>query len=58
MCVDDIFVSFESAEHLFRDYFNTCHPNMYFSFEQENNGKLSFLNVEVTREHTHFESFL
>ena len=35
--VDDIFVLFESAEHLskFRDYFNTRHPNMSFSFEQE-----------------------
>ena len=35
-CVDDIFVLFESVEHLskFRDYFNTCHPNMSFSFEQ------------------------
>ena len=50
--VDDIFVLFESAEHLskFRDYFNTCHPNMSFSFEQEKNGKLSFLDVEVSRE--------
>ena len=40
--VDDIFILFESAEHLskFRDYFNTRHPNMYFSFEQEKNGKL------------------
>ena len=34
--VNDIFVLFESAEHLskFRDHFNTCHPNMSFSFEQ------------------------
>ena len=34
--VDDVFVPFESAEHLskFRNYFNTCHPNMSFSFEQ------------------------
>ena len=40
--VDDIFILFESAEHLskFRDYFNTHHPNMSFSFEQEKNGKL------------------
>ena len=32
--VDDIFVLFESAEHLskFRDYFSTCHPNMSFFF--------------------------
>ena len=50
--VDDIFVLFESAEHLskFRDYFNTRHPNMSFSFEQEKKGKLSFLDVEVSRE--------
>ena len=50
--VDDIFVLFESAEHLskFRDYFNTRHPNMSFSFEQEKKGKLSFLGVEVSRE--------
>ena len=43
--VDDIFVLFKSAEHLskFRDYFNTCHQNMSFSFEQEKDGKLSFL---------------
>ena len=48
--VDDIFVFFESAEHLskFRNNFNTCHPNMPFSFEQENgNGKLSFLDIEL-----------
>ena len=50
--VDDIFVLFESAEHLskFRNHFNTCHPNMSFSFEQEKNGKLSFLDTEVSRE--------
>ena len=50
--VDDIFVLFESAEHLsiFCDYFNTCHPNMSFFFEKEKNGKLSFLDVEVSRE--------
>ena len=48
---DDIFVSFKSAEHLskFRDYFNTYHQNMYFSFEQEKDGKLSLLDVEVSR---------
>ena len=50
--VDDIFVLFESAEHLskFRDYFNTCHLSTSSSFEQEKNGKLSFLDVEVSRE--------
>ena len=37
--LDDIFVLFGSVEHLskFCDYFYTCHPNMYFSFEQVKN---------------------
>ena len=54
--VDDVFVLFKSPEHLskFRDYFNTCHQNMYFSFEQEKDGKLSFLDVEVSRQEGHF----
>ena len=49
--VDDIFVLFKSRDHLikFRDYLNKCHPNMKFSFEEEKNGKLSFLDVEVSR---------
>ena len=35
--IDDIFVLFESAEHIskFCNYFNTCHPSMSFSFEQK-----------------------
>ena len=50
------FVLFKSAEHLskFRDYFNTCHQNMYFSLEQGKYSKLSFLNVEVSRQEGHF----
>ena len=43
--VDDIFVLFESAEHLskFRNYFNTCHPNTSFSFEQKKMESCHFL---------------
>ena len=54
--VDDIFVLFKSAERLskFGDYFNACHQNMSFSFEQEKDGKLSFLDVEVSRQEGHF----
>ena len=50
--VDEIFVLFESAEHLskFQNYFNTCHPNLSLSFEQEKDGKLSFLDIEVSWE--------
>ena len=45
-----------SPDHLikFRDYLNKCHPNMTFSFEEEKNGKLSFLDVEVSREGNKF----
>ena len=52
----DIFVLFESAEHLskFHAYFNTRHPNMSFSFEQEINGKLLFLDVEVSQQQGKF----
>ena len=50
--VDDIFGLFESAQHLskFHVYLNTCHPNMSFSFEQQINDKLSFLDVEASRQ--------
>ena len=54
--VDDIFVLFESAEDLskFHTYLNTCHANMSFSFEQKLHGKLSFLDVEVSRQQGEF----
>ena len=54
--VNDIFVLFESAEHLskFHAHLNTCHPNMSFSFEQEINGKLLFLDVEVSQQQGKF----
>ena len=54
--VDDIFVLFESAEHLskFHAYLSTCHPNMSFSFVQEVHGHLSFLDVEVFRQQGKF----
>ena len=43
----DIFVLFESAEHLSksRDCFNTC----LFPLNKKKNGKLSLLDVEVSR---------
>ena len=54
--VDDIFVLFKSRDHLikFRDYLKKCHYNMKFSFEEEKNGKLSLLDVEVSREGNKF----
>lgn len=46
----DIFVLFKSQNHLnkFRYYLTKCHTRMKLSLEQERNGKLSFLNVEVS----------
>ena len=54
--IDDIFVLFESAEQppKFCNYFNTWHPNMLLSFEQEENGKLPFLDLEVSQEKVKF----
>ena len=54
--VDSIFVLFKSRDHLikFRNYLNKCHPNMKFSFGEEKTGKLSFLDVVVSREGNKF----
>ena len=56
ICIDDIFVLFESAEYLskFHAYLNICHPNMSFSFEQEINGKVSIPEVEVSQQQGKF----
>ena len=54
--VDNIFVLFKPCDYLirFKDHLNKCHPNMKFSFEEEKNGKLSFLDVEVSRKGNKF----
>ena len=54
--VDDTFVLFKSSYHLekFCNYLSTCHTNMSFSFEKEENGKLSFLDVEIIPENSKF----
>ena len=54
--VDDIFVLNESTEYLskFHAYLNTCHPNISFSFQQEINGMLLLLDVEVSRQQGKF----
>ena len=38
----------------FHAHLNTCHPNMSFLFEQEINGKMSFLDVEVSQQQGKF----
>ena len=49
--VKHIFVLFESAENLsrFHAYLNICPRNMSFSFEQEINSNLSFIDIEVSQ---------
>ena len=39
---------------IFHAYLNIFHLNMPFSFEQENSGKLSFLDVEVSQQRGKF----
>ena len=41
--VDDIFV-------LFKEYLSSKHPNINFSLEKENDGRLSFLDINIFRE--------
>ena len=51
-CVDDIFILLKSNDHLkyFQDFLNSCHINISFSMETEKENKLSFLDVDITRE--------
>ena len=50
--VDNIFVIFESETQveLFKNFVNTCHPKMKFTFEKEQNNFFNFLDVKVIRE--------
>ena len=54
--VDDIFVLFNSAEHLkrFDSYLNSRHFNIYFSIEKEKDNGMSFLEVNIIREKDKF----
>ena len=50
--VDDIFVlfSFLNQEKKFEKYLSSKHPNINFSLEKKNDGRLSFLEVNIFRE--------
>ena len=54
--VDDIFVLFNSGSQvgLFKNFMNTCHPKMKFTFEKEQNKCFNFLDVTVIRENNVF----
>ena len=49
--VDDCFLLFRSLDHvpLFLNYLNRQHPNISFTSELEKDGKLPFLDVDITR---------
>ena len=55
--VDNIFVLFRNEEHLILlliNYFNSCHENIKFTCEKETNNKLSFLDIEISRDKNQF----
>jgi len=49
--VDDTFLLFKSPQHvpLFLQYVNSKHPAINFTCESELDGKLSFLDIEITK---------
>ncbi len=56
--VDDCFLLFKSSDHVprFLNYVNRQHPNISFTSELERDGKLPFLDVEVTRSNGKFST--
>ena len=54
--VDDIFVLFSSLDQAekFKKYLSSKHPNINFSLEKENEGRSSFLDVNIFREKERF----
>ena len=50
--VDDIFAAFTSSQHLeaFRNFLNGRHANMSFTIESEKQNRMSFLDVQISRE--------
>ena len=54
--VDDIFLLFHDESHIqsFLAYMNSRHPNMTFTYENEVDNSLPFLDVKVIRSNHHF----
>ena len=48
-CVDDIFLMFESRDHVkkFLKYMNSRHPNIQFTCEEKSNNTIYFLDISV-----------
>ena len=49
--VDDIFLMFEKQDHVkkFLKYMNSRHHNIKFTFEEEHNNKIAYLDRSITR---------
>ena len=74
--VDDIFVLFRSEDNVakFKTFLNSCHPNMNFTSDKEENNCFPFLDIHIFKKHgfitsvyrkpmfsgvyTHFSSFI
>ena len=56
--IDDSFILFKSSDHipLFLNYLNSQHNSINFTSEVENNSKLNFLDVCVTKSSTGFNT--
>ena len=56
--VDDIFVLLRSKENIemLSNYLSSKHPNIRFTFEEEKNDTLAFLDVNVYRDADKFSS--
>ena len=54
--VDDTFLIFNDLSHVesFHNYLNSKHPNIKFTYEIEQDRKLSFLDIEIFRQHGKF----
>ena len=54
--IDDIFVLFSSPDHAdkSREYLSSKHPNIKFSTEKEEDGRLPFLDINIFRENDKF----
>ena len=49
--MEDIFLKFEKKDHVkkFLNYMNSCHQNIKFKFEEEQNDMIPFLNISIIR---------
>ena len=58
--VDDTFLLFRSSTHinLFLNYLNSQHAAICFTCDREENNKISFLDVNIHKFDTHFETSL